>query len=221
MHAWPGTVGTPDVTGGCAFQSFLENSSELLQTQTSHSRRGSWGSFLRRCPHLEMGSALFSGIRSSCPRPQGVNPGPRTGQGKPVLSLAFLFPVPGTQVPRAQNALPPLMAVPRGRHQTAPPTPCLLQNREPEPQLLPLGLPPPTATGLCLGEGPNGGHQAAFIDRCPWLNLAEPMFQAGNGGIADFTGSLSSALNHTEREAPLASATPKLLEAGAQCPAGP
>ncbi|XP_044929993.1 lymphocyte antigen 6E isoform X3 [Mustela putorius furo] len=71
LHAWPGTVGTPDVTGGCAYQSFLENSSELPQIQTSHSRRGSWGSFLRRCPHLEMGSALNSGIRSSCPRPQG------------------------------------------------------------------------------------------------------------------------------------------------------
>ncbi|XP_032171717.1 lymphocyte antigen 6E isoform X2 [Mustela erminea] len=114
LHAWPGTVGTPDVTGGCAFQSFLENSSELPQTQTSHSRRGSW--------------APFSGAARIWRWPQ----------------------------------------------------PCSRASEAPVP---------------------------------------DP--KAGNGGIADFTGSLSSALNHTEREAPLACATPKLLEAGAQCPAGP
>ncbi|XP_059024775.1 lymphocyte antigen 6E isoform X2 [Mustela lutreola] len=150
-------------------------------------------------------------------------PAPRPPAGAPTPALLLLPSAPERQLCAARPFAPsspcaPSPLEPRLR-------PC--SPRPLEPRLRPCFPRPRERRLRPLFPARRRGHESgAFVRLGARLGeLGEAVDlrlpHAGNGGIADFTGSLSSALNHTEREAPLASATLKLLEAGAQCPAGP
>ncbi|XP_044929995.1 lymphocyte antigen 6E isoform X4 [Mustela putorius furo] len=181
--------------------------------------------------------------------PWGWAPGPSWGACQPrpgLKSDPARAPPPGMPAPRppAGAPTPALLLLPSAPERQlcaarpfAPSSPCAPSPLEPrlrpcsprplEPRLRPCFPRPRERRLRPLSPARRRGHESGAFVRLgarlgelgETVDLRLP--HAGNGGIADFTGSLSSALNHTEREAPLASATLKLLEAGAQCPAGP